>query len=237
MYEAFFGLTERPFAAAPSAKHYFPAAAIEAARQTLARCIDRAEGVGLLIGPAGTGKDAVVPRAGRRISRPLLRGGSGERAAVHAPGFVAGDFVRIGAAVSRDGRRGFAAVAGRSSFAAQSGSRLGAEAAADRRRSPFAAAAVAGRTAAAVESGAHRGSRGCGWCWPAGRNSRSGWPARNWNRSISAWPPAAIWKRWTDRRRSITCGIKSARRADRRSACSRARRWRRCIKPPTAFRD
>ncbi len=56
MYETFFGLTERPFAAAPSAKHYFPAAAIEAARQTLTRCIDRAEGVGLLIGPAGAGK-------------------------------------------------------------------------------------------------------------------------------------------------------------------------------------
>ncbi len=56
MYETFFGLSERPFAAAPTAKHYFPAAAIEAARQTLVRCIQRAEGVALLIGPAGTGK-------------------------------------------------------------------------------------------------------------------------------------------------------------------------------------
>jgi type II secretory pathway predicted ATPase ExeA len=56
MYEVFFGLHERPFAAAPRTKDYFPAAAIEAARNTLARCIERAEGTGLVIGPAGTGK-------------------------------------------------------------------------------------------------------------------------------------------------------------------------------------
>jgi type II secretory pathway predicted ATPase ExeA len=56
MYESFFGFSHRPFAAAPSAKCYFPGQAAEAARQTLARVIDRAEGVGLLTGPAGTGK-------------------------------------------------------------------------------------------------------------------------------------------------------------------------------------
>ncbi|HEY2882343.1 MAG TPA: AAA family ATPase [Pirellulales bacterium] len=56
MYESFFGLTQRPFAAAASAKRYFAGNAIETARQTLARIIDRAEGVGLLTGPAGTGK-------------------------------------------------------------------------------------------------------------------------------------------------------------------------------------
>jgi len=56
MYEAFFGLRSRPFAAAPFAERYFPAGAIEGARQVLGRCIERAEGAGLLIGPAGTGK-------------------------------------------------------------------------------------------------------------------------------------------------------------------------------------
>ena len=56
MYETSFGLSDRPFAAAPAARRYFPAATIESARQTLARCIDRAEGVGLAIGPAGCGK-------------------------------------------------------------------------------------------------------------------------------------------------------------------------------------
>jgi type II secretory pathway predicted ATPase ExeA len=56
MYESFFELTARPFAATPLAKRYFSAAAAEEARQTLARCVERAEGVGLMIGPAGTGK-------------------------------------------------------------------------------------------------------------------------------------------------------------------------------------
>lgn len=56
MYESAFGLSDRPFAAAPSARRYFAASAIDAARQTLARCIDRAEGAGIVVGPAGTGK-------------------------------------------------------------------------------------------------------------------------------------------------------------------------------------
>lgn len=56
MYENFFKFEQRPFAAAPRVDRYFPAKAIEAARQALGRSIERAEGAGLLIGPAGTGK-------------------------------------------------------------------------------------------------------------------------------------------------------------------------------------
>ena len=56
MYETFFGFDDRPFSPAPLARRYFPSGAAEAARQTLARCIDRAEGIALLLGPAGTGK-------------------------------------------------------------------------------------------------------------------------------------------------------------------------------------
>ena len=56
MYESFFNLARRPFPAAPHIEQYYPARAIEAARRTLVRCIDRAEGVGVLIGPSGTGK-------------------------------------------------------------------------------------------------------------------------------------------------------------------------------------
>ena len=56
MYEAFFGLTKRPFASVPCPDQYYAAATIEAARQTLARCIRRAEGPAMVIGPAGTGK-------------------------------------------------------------------------------------------------------------------------------------------------------------------------------------
>ena len=60
MYEAFFGFTQQPFATAPSAKRYFPAASIDGARETLARCIERREGTGLLIGPPGTGKSLLL---------------------------------------------------------------------------------------------------------------------------------------------------------------------------------
>ncbi|HUY31165.1 MAG TPA: AAA family ATPase [Pirellulales bacterium] len=56
MYETFFQLQQRPFAAAARVDRYFPATAIEAARQTLARCIERAEGAGMLVGPPGSGK-------------------------------------------------------------------------------------------------------------------------------------------------------------------------------------
>jgi len=56
MYESHFLLSHRPFAAAPCADAYIPTGSLEQARQTLIRCIDRAEGPGLVIGPAGTGK-------------------------------------------------------------------------------------------------------------------------------------------------------------------------------------
>lgn len=56
MYESIWGLRNRPFSPTPEAARYFPADAIEESRQTLVRGIERAEGPGLLIGPAGCGK-------------------------------------------------------------------------------------------------------------------------------------------------------------------------------------
>jgi type II secretory pathway predicted ATPase ExeA len=56
MYEACFGLQRRPFAPAPDVNQYFPGEAIENARQTLARCVLRAEGAAMVVGPSGTGK-------------------------------------------------------------------------------------------------------------------------------------------------------------------------------------
>ena len=56
MYEAHFGLSERPFGSVPQIEQYYPATTIEAARRTLERCIRRAEGVGIMIGPSGVGK-------------------------------------------------------------------------------------------------------------------------------------------------------------------------------------
>lgn len=56
MYESFFQLNVRPFAAAPRVDRYFPGKAIEASRLAIARAVERAEGPGLIIGPPGTGK-------------------------------------------------------------------------------------------------------------------------------------------------------------------------------------
>ncbi len=60
MYERFFAFDRRPFASAPDADCYFPGTSIEAARQTLFRCLERGEGAGVLIGPAGTGKSLLL---------------------------------------------------------------------------------------------------------------------------------------------------------------------------------
>jgi len=56
MYETYFNLSERPFASVSRIDHYYPAAVIDAARNTLARCVTRGEGVAMIVGPPGTGK-------------------------------------------------------------------------------------------------------------------------------------------------------------------------------------
>ncbi|MEC7500654.1 MAG: AAA family ATPase [Planctomycetota bacterium] len=55
MYESFYGFTSRPFAAVPLTDRYFPAESIESARGNLIRCVERAEGYGLVMGPTGSG--------------------------------------------------------------------------------------------------------------------------------------------------------------------------------------
>ena len=56
MYTAFFDLKARPFPAVPVAERYYAGGTIETARATLARCLLRGEGAGLVVGPTGTGK-------------------------------------------------------------------------------------------------------------------------------------------------------------------------------------
>lgn len=56
MYESFFGLSRRPFAAVPQVDLYFPARNTDAARAAVVRCVERAEGGAIIAGPAGTGK-------------------------------------------------------------------------------------------------------------------------------------------------------------------------------------
>ena len=69
MYDGCFGLSRRPFAAVPQIDHYFPATAIEGARTVLTRCVQRGEGTGLVIGPAGTGKTLLCLMLGEQFRR------------------------------------------------------------------------------------------------------------------------------------------------------------------------
>jgi type II secretory pathway predicted ATPase ExeA len=79
MYEVFFGLSRRPFSASADADCYFPATAIETARQTLFRTIDRGEGAALLIGAPGAGKslllEVLAEQFRQRFSIALLNNG------------------------------------------------------------------------------------------------------------------------------------------------------------------
>jgi type II secretory pathway predicted ATPase ExeA len=68
MYEAFFGLIDRPFAAIPEVDRFFPGVSIEAARKNLARCIERGEGPGLVMGPPGTGKTLLLQVLAKQFS-------------------------------------------------------------------------------------------------------------------------------------------------------------------------
>jgi type II secretory pathway predicted ATPase ExeA len=60
MYESFFHFHTSPFPAQPVVGNYFPTQAIESARQALVRIIERAEGPGLVVGPAGVGKTLLL---------------------------------------------------------------------------------------------------------------------------------------------------------------------------------
>jgi type II secretory pathway predicted ATPase ExeA len=67
MHEDFFHFRCRPFPSAPAPDLYFAASAIDGACQTLARCIERAEGPGLLIGGSGTGKSLLCQLLAQRF--------------------------------------------------------------------------------------------------------------------------------------------------------------------------
>lgn len=86
MYESFFEFRQRPFAVAPQADRYFPARTIEASRVTLERCLSRAEGTALIVGPAGIGKTLLCLKLAERfrnetaVVMPSLGGLSSRRA-------------------------------------------------------------------------------------------------------------------------------------------------------------
>lgn len=68
MYEAYFGLSRRPFSAANAVPQFFPAESAEHARLSLVRVIERGEGVGVLMGAAGVGKSVVLRRVAADVA-------------------------------------------------------------------------------------------------------------------------------------------------------------------------
>jgi type II secretory pathway predicted ATPase ExeA len=71
MYEVCFGAQRRPFASQPRPDTFFPAAAIDTARSTIARTILRGEGTALVIGPSGTGKTLLLLTLAEQFSQTL----------------------------------------------------------------------------------------------------------------------------------------------------------------------
>ncbi len=60
MYEKQFYLKSRPFVTAPYAPHYYPARSMHQALGQLKMCLERASGVGLVIGQPGIGKSMLL---------------------------------------------------------------------------------------------------------------------------------------------------------------------------------
>jgi type II secretory pathway predicted ATPase ExeA len=69
MYETYIGLNKRPFAAVPLVDGYFPGTASENARTALTRCIERGEGIGLVVGPVGTGKTLLCQKLAEQFKK------------------------------------------------------------------------------------------------------------------------------------------------------------------------
>ena len=90
MYITCFDLDRRPFASVPRSDQYFPGEAIERARTTLARCLQRGEGAGMVVGPSGTGKtllcQVLAEQLGESFQVALLSSGrlSARRALLQA---------------------------------------------------------------------------------------------------------------------------------------------------------
>lgn len=59
--------SNRPFMAAPRVDFYHPAREIDAALQAIERAVRRAEGIGLVVGPAGTGKTLLLAKLAEHL--------------------------------------------------------------------------------------------------------------------------------------------------------------------------
>ncbi len=77
MYEAFFGLQRRPFAATPDPQCFLASGSIQAALDEIVVCVEQGQGIAVVSAPAGTGKTLLCERLrselGDRFESVLLR--------------------------------------------------------------------------------------------------------------------------------------------------------------------
>ncbi len=77
MYEAFFGLKRRPFAATPDPQCFLASGSIQAALDEIVVCVEQGQGIAVVTAPAGTGKTLLCERLrselGERFESVLLR--------------------------------------------------------------------------------------------------------------------------------------------------------------------
>lgn len=67
MYEAFFECARRPFSATPDADCWFTAGPFQPALDELLVCAEQGQGIGILVGPAGSGKSTLCERLVREL--------------------------------------------------------------------------------------------------------------------------------------------------------------------------
>lgn len=67
MYEAFYGLSRRPFPASPDADGYVPTPTAEAAREALSRCLQHGRGIALLTAAPGLGKSSLAQKLANEL--------------------------------------------------------------------------------------------------------------------------------------------------------------------------
>ena len=68
MYEAFFGLRNRPFSPLPRVETFIPLAPVREPFEALARCVIQEQGIGVLTAPPGTGKSLVCRLLQKRFT-------------------------------------------------------------------------------------------------------------------------------------------------------------------------